>query len=195
MFVAVVVVCFWRSSWLAFLILTYYIKLMHQFLTPLSYLLWRLSYRSYRIFWKRLFAKNNFWVFLSVPHLLDNYAKIVDGRGRNFMCHRTLPSRLVCYMILLWFSRISDMILTCSPRILDVHNFFWLYMASIISMALDMDAKRPWILIFLVTWKVPKNWVNCVFWLSDQFTQFLTIFQDLWALRLRPPPHHRKEID
>ena len=95
MFVAVVVVCFWRSSWLAFLILTYYIKLMHQFLTPLSYLLWRLSYRSYRIFWKRLFAKNNFWVFLSVPHLLDNYAKIVDGRGRNFMCHRTLPSRLV----------------------------------------------------------------------------------------------------
>ena len=95
MFVAVVVVCFWRSSWLAFLILTYYINLMHQFLTPLSYLLWRLSYRSYRIFWKRLFPKNNFWVFLSVPHLLDNYAKIVDGRGRNFMCHRTLPSRLV----------------------------------------------------------------------------------------------------
>ena len=99
MFVAVVVVCFWRSSWLAFLILTYYIKLMHQFLTPLSYLLWRLSYRSYRIFWKRLFAKNNFWVFLSVPHLLDNYAKIVDGRGRNFMCHRTLPSRLVSTLL------------------------------------------------------------------------------------------------
>ena len=99
MFVAVVVVCFWRSSWLAFLILTYYIKLMHQFLTPLSYLLWRLSYRSYRIFWKRLFAKNNFWVFLSVPHLLDSYAKIVDGRGRNFMCHRTLPSRLVHYAV------------------------------------------------------------------------------------------------
>ena len=99
MFVAVVVVCFWRSSWLAFLILTYYIKLMHQFLTPLSYLLWRLSYRSYRIFWKRLFAKNNFWVFLSVPHLLDNYAKIVDGRGRNFMCHRTLPSRLVAFSL------------------------------------------------------------------------------------------------
>ena len=99
MFVAVVVVCFWRSSWLAFLILTYYIKLMHQFLTPLSYLLWRLSYRSYKIFWKRLFAKNNFWVFLSVPHLLDNYAKIVDGRGRNFMCHRTLPSRLVSFWL------------------------------------------------------------------------------------------------
>ena len=41
------------------------------------------------------FAKNNLWVFLSVPHLVDNYAKIVDERGRNFMCHRTLPSRLV----------------------------------------------------------------------------------------------------
>ena len=41
------------------------------------------------------FAKNNFWVFLSVPHLVDNYAKIVDGRGRNLMCHRTLPGRLV----------------------------------------------------------------------------------------------------
>ena len=41
------------------------------------------------------FAKYNFWVFLSVPHLVDNYAKIVDGRGRNLMCHCTLPSRLV----------------------------------------------------------------------------------------------------
>ena len=87
--------------------------------TPLSYLLWRLSYRSYRIFLKKTwaflgFAKNNFWVFLSVPHLVDNYAKIVDGRGRNLMCHRTLPSRLVCfcnsksflqlYIVLLWIS-------------------------------------------------------------------------------------------
>ena len=41
------------------------------------------------------FAKTNFWVFLSVPHLVDNYAKIVDERGRNLMCDRTLPSRLV----------------------------------------------------------------------------------------------------
>ena len=44
-------------------------------------------------------AKNNFWVLLSVPHLVDNYAKFVDGRGRNLMCHRTLPSRLVCLYI------------------------------------------------------------------------------------------------
>ena len=66
--------------------------------TPLSCLLWRLSYRSYTIFLKNTFlgfTKNNFWVFLSVPHLVDNYAKIVDGRGRNLMYHRTLPSRLV----------------------------------------------------------------------------------------------------
>ena len=128
MFVAVVVVCFWRSSWLAFLILTYYIKLMHQFLTPLSYLLWRLSYRSYRIFWKRLFAKNNFWVFLSVPHLLDNYAKIVDGRGRNFMCHRTLPSRLVCFMLeyrFLWLmSKLNLMRLLLTWTLTDPHMHF-----------------------------------------------------------------------
>ena len=34
----------------------------------------------------------------SVPHLVDNYAKIVDERGRNLMCDRTLPSRLVRFM-------------------------------------------------------------------------------------------------
>ena len=38
-----------------------------------------------------------FCVFPSVPHLVDNYAKIVDERGRNFMCDRTLPSRLVYF--------------------------------------------------------------------------------------------------
>ena len=36
-----------------------------------------------------------FCVFPSVPHLVDNYAKIVDERGRNFMCDRKVPSRLV----------------------------------------------------------------------------------------------------
>ena len=30
--------------------------------------------------------------FLSVPHLVDIYAKNVDERGRNFMCERTLLS-------------------------------------------------------------------------------------------------------
>ena len=36
-----------------------------------------------------------FCVFPSVPHLVVNYAKIVDDRGRNLICGRTLPSRLV----------------------------------------------------------------------------------------------------
>ena len=49
------------------------------------------------LFWDS--QKNNFWVFLSVPHLVDNYVKIVDGRGRNLMCHRTLPSRLVSNLL------------------------------------------------------------------------------------------------
>ena len=63
------------------------------FVTPLSYLLWRLSFRSYT---KCFFEKYlSFWGFLSVPYLADNYAKIVDERGRNLMCDRTLPSLLV----------------------------------------------------------------------------------------------------
>ena len=69
----------------------------------MSYLLWRLSYGSYTIFFEKYlgflvflgFPKDNFWVFLSIPHLVDNYAKIVVGWGQNFMCHRTLPGRLV----------------------------------------------------------------------------------------------------
>ena len=90
----VVVVWFCRLSSLAFLISTYLINLMHHFLL-LSYLLWRLSFRSYTSF----FLKNTwiFCVFPSVPHLVDNYAKIVDERGRNLMCDRSLPSRLVCF--------------------------------------------------------------------------------------------------
>ena len=71
--------------------------------TPLSYLLWTLSYRSYTIFLKNTWAfmgffgipKKYFLGSLSVPYWEDNYAKIVDGRGRNHMCHRTLLSRLV----------------------------------------------------------------------------------------------------
>ena len=99
MFVVVVVVWFCCSSWLAFLILTYYSYLMHRFL-----LHWVICFGGYLIVHTEFFEKdlgffgirkNNFWVFLSVPHLVDNYAKIVDGRGRNLMCHRTLPSRLV----------------------------------------------------------------------------------------------------
>ena len=36
----------------------------------------------------------SFWIFY-VPHIADNPASIVDERGRNLMCDRTLPSRLV----------------------------------------------------------------------------------------------------
>ena len=73
------------------------IDISHQsnesFFTPLSYLFWRLSFRSYtNFFFKKLL---NFCVFLPVPHLVDNYAKIVDERGRSLMCNRTLPSLLV----------------------------------------------------------------------------------------------------
>ena len=95
----VVIVWFCCSYWLAFLILAYHSNLMHQFL-----LHWVSCFGGYLIvhtqfFWKLLgffgFPKYNFWVFLSVPHLVANYAKIVDERGRNLMCHRTLPSLLV----------------------------------------------------------------------------------------------------
>ena len=109
----VVVVWFCCSSWLALLILTYYSNLMHQFS-----LHWGICFGGYLIvhtefFEKDLdflgFAKNIFWVFLSVPHLVDNYAKIVDGRGRNLMCHRTLPSRLVSCIVAIfdWFFKRS----------------------------------------------------------------------------------------
>ena len=72
------------------------ITIFHQsnasFFTPLSYLPWRLSFRSYNnVFEKYLI----FWVFQSVAHLVDNYAKIVDERGRNLIGNRTLPSLLV----------------------------------------------------------------------------------------------------
>ena len=80
------------------------------FFNPLSYLLWRLSFHSYTIFFG-FFAipKNNFWVFLSVPHLVDNYAKIVDERGWNFMCNRTLQSLLVLCKINCFFERNNNL--------------------------------------------------------------------------------------
>ena len=53
------------------------------FTPALSYLFWRLSFRSYATFEKKT------WVFgfFYVPHLVDNHAKIVDERGRNLMCN------------------------------------------------------------------------------------------------------------
>ena len=65
------------------------IRIAHQsnasYFSPLSYLLWRLSFCSNTNF----FLKNTFiFGFFYVPHLADNYAKIVDERGRNLMCNR-----------------------------------------------------------------------------------------------------------
>ena len=60
-------------------------------------MLWRLSFRSYTKFFRK---KLEFLGFLSVPHLVDNYAKIVDERGRNLMCNRKLPSLLVDFLLL-----------------------------------------------------------------------------------------------
>ena len=72
----VVAVWFYCSSRLTCLILAYHSNLMLQCFIPLSCLLWRLSYNSYTIFLKNTsaflgFPKNNFWVFLSVPHLVE----------------------------------------------------------------------------------------------------------------------------
>ena len=54
-----------------------------------------------RIFFLEIFE---FWGFLSVPHLVENYAKIVDERGRNFMCDRTfITLRLLLLMHRLWY--------------------------------------------------------------------------------------------
>ena len=103
----VLVVWFCYSSWLLFLISAYHSNLKIQFLFQ-----WVLLFGGYFIvhtqfFWKILGLLWVFWdsqkiifgFFLSFPHLEDNYAKIGDGRGRNLMCHHTLPSRLVSYRI------------------------------------------------------------------------------------------------
>ena len=36
--------------------------------------------------------------FFSIPHLVDNYVKNEDERGRKLMCERTLPSLLVFFL-------------------------------------------------------------------------------------------------
>ena len=88
----VIVVWFCCSSWLAFLVMANLINLMLHFLTSLCYQRWRLFFINISV-WKILD-----WIFggfLSVPHLVDIYAKNVDERVRNFMCKRTLPILLV----------------------------------------------------------------------------------------------------
>ena len=52
------------------------------------------------LFIQILFLKNTRILggVLSVPHLMDIYAKSAGERGRTFMCKRTLPSLLVSFM-------------------------------------------------------------------------------------------------
>ena len=99
----VVVVWFCCSFWPAFLILTYYSNLMHQFL-----LHWVICFGGYLIVHTEFFEKDLgffgirkkiifgfFYLFL----IWSPIHKIVDGRGRNLMCHCTLPSRLVEHLV------------------------------------------------------------------------------------------------
>ena len=95
----IVVVWFCCSPWLAFLILADLINLsIAAILNPLIYLRWRRSFCLDTFFLQNTWA---FGGFLFVPHLVDNYAKNVDERGRNIMCERTLPSFLVMKLIFL----------------------------------------------------------------------------------------------
>ena len=50
-------------------------------------------------FFIRQFFEKYLNFFRSV-HLVENYSKNVDERGRNFICERTLPSLLVFFQTL-----------------------------------------------------------------------------------------------
>ena len=125
----VVVVWFCRSSSLAFLISSYLIILilMHHFL-----LHWVICLGGYLFVHLPVFFEKHltFCVFLSVPHLVDNYAKIVDERVRNLMCDRTLPSRLVSYIMNSWFSEVILIKLSLRlSRVFDFSKAFgWLFL-------------------------------------------------------------------
>ena len=80
-----------------FLMMFDLINVIRHFFTPLSYLRWKRSLSS-NTFLQRILTWT-FEGFLSVPHLVDVYAKNADEQGRNFMCKRTLPSLLVIYVI------------------------------------------------------------------------------------------------
>ena len=72
---SVVVIWFCCSSWLAFLVLAYLINLIHHVLVH-----WVICFGSYLFFHTPFFLEKylNFCGFLSVPHFVDNYAKIKD---------------------------------------------------------------------------------------------------------------------
>ena len=72
--------------------MAYLINLMHHFLLHLLFALEAIFSFIHQFFFKK---KVDFLGFLTVPHLVDNYAKIVDEPVRNLMCDSTLPSLLV----------------------------------------------------------------------------------------------------
>ena len=119
------VVVFWFScsSWLPFLILAYLINLMHH-----SLLHWDICFEGYLFIHTPTFLENqlNFWVFLPVPRSVDNDAKIVDERGRNFMFDSTLP-------ILLVIIYISNLIYFLNYNIL---RFGFLYIGTLSSLSI-----------------------------------------------------------
>ena len=70
------------------------IKLMRRFFYSTELFELAAIFMFVYIFFEKYF---NFGVFfLSVPHLVDIYARNAHEWGRNFMCKRILPSLIVC---------------------------------------------------------------------------------------------------
>ena len=136
---------FWCSFWLAFLLMADLINLMRHFL-----LCWVVCFGGF-VFVHAPILKNTsiFGGFLSVPHLVDNYSKIVDERGRNLMCDFTLSSLLVPIINLqlislnvqqlksqdIFFFRVWKilwlfLLLLCFVEISTVSNWVWLFQHS-----------------------------------------------------------------
>ena len=105
----VVVVWFYCSSWLAFLFLAYLINKKHSFL-----LHWIFCFGGYLFVHTPIFFEKYliFCVFLSVPHLVDNYAKFLDERGWNLMYNRTYLASLL-YILFSNFLKSKDNFCGC----------------------------------------------------------------------------------
>ena len=149
----VVVVWFCRSCSLAFLISAYLINLMHLFL-----LHWVICFGGYLFVHTPVFFNNTwiFCVFLSVPHLVDKYTKIVDERGRNLMCDRTLPSRLVSVKLEFFFHIIETKYELCCKILCEELSLFSIFCFTItfgcyeVEKELDCAKHGYWLPIKLV---------------------------------------------
>ena len=109
--------------------------------------------------------------FLSLPHLVDNYAKFVDGLGRNLMCHRTLLSRLVKKIISIfeneehkfWEIKISKWELKLNL----IFNTVGKSLENLVS--IGFSQKELWHISFCYCSplnKLPENWHQRVFFVS-----------------------------